>query len=82
MSIPSPILGANANGYDQRSDNTNRYTNLEVLPVTVLPSGYQKNGANVTGLIQIIGVKNSSMTTSNPAHVPDNIYHNYFSDFR
>ena len=64
ITIPSPVLGVNGNGYYPSAETVNRFTNAETVGITTLTPG------GITGLIQIIGVKNSSFSTgSTPPHV-------------
>ena len=68
VTIPSPTLGVNSNGYYASADSSNKHTNVETLGTTTLPSG-----ATQTGLIQIIGVKNSTYLAPTPPHVPGDL---------
>ncbi|MCP1223185.1 hypothetical protein [Sebaldella sp. S0638] len=74
VSVPSPVLGVNGNGYYASADNVDYFTNVETLAVTTLPNNFRKNGVDATtGLIQIIGVKNSTYLSPTPAQTAGNL---------
>ena len=66
--IPSSSLSSNGNGYYSSADVENLFTNIETLGTTTLLSSSGKSG-----LIQIIGVKNSTYLAPTPVYSPGDL---------